>query len=307
MKRTGRYILQYLGIALIIGLLVFFTRDSWDEFSQIRSLSASSFLIVSLAFVVYQAAASAVLREFATVFDVRLSFRECFALVSLRSLGNYLPLSAGWTANALYLKQKKNFPIASFTALMAGNFVLMLLTAGLIGIAVLAAHALTTGSFQVVLWVLYLLVVIATIAMLRIPIPSIKRADKLGRILKNMHEGWQMIRTNRRVLYSVTALHALSQAAAAVQFVVVFRALEIDISFSAILILSISTTITQFASILPGNLGLREAVAGAVGAAFGVTFVTGLLAATVTRAVNMALIFVLGAFCGVAFGWTKRS
>ena len=78
------------------------------------------------------------------------------------------------------------------------------------------------------------------------------------------------------------------------RYVLIFNDLNYNLDVVSIIIITSILQSLRFNSIFPGNLGLRETLAGAVSKIFGISFAQGMVAALVDRIVDMFWIFLLG-------------
>ncbi len=293
-----RYLLQYTAFLALLGLIAWLTRGQWTEFGNLRNVAVTTLLWLSVCFVASQLLAGLSMKLFTAAFDVHLGFKEWFGLVCIRSLGNYLPLSGGLTANAAYLKLRRDLSLTRFASLTAGNLVLTTLSAGCIGTAILLIRHPTVDSVHLPLLVFFAFVAIGSLVIILAPFPEIRSERRIVLFISNLHAGWRLIRSRPRLLASVFVLQTTILVLIALQYQVVFNDLDCDLDFASVMLLTVSTSTIRFASLLPANLGVRETIAGAMVRAFGYPFSAGLMAALVGRLVSMVWVFSLGAFFG---------
>ena len=127
-----------------------------------------------------------------------------------------------------------------------------------------------------------------------------KSPSKIIQFIQQTQTGWINIRQNRQILWNSTLFHIISLVLIALQFKIAFIELDIDINFFIIILLTIFTNIIKIASLLPGNLGIRESISGFVTASYNISFGVGLLASIITRVVSMFWIFLFG-FIAISF------
>ena len=302
-----KYALRYVAFAALLILIAYCTRGQWEEFRNVRKIRPSTLVWLSLFFVTSQVLAGLVLRQFTAGFGIALTFREWFGLVCVRSFGNYLPLSTGLTANAAYLKLKRDLPVTQFASLTAGNLILTTLAASLFGVLILLARQPTVAAAHVPLLLFFSIIGAGALAIIVTPLPEIKKSNRLLFLLYNMQEGWKLIRQQRRLLGSVFALQMAILLLIALQYQLVFHDLDYRLDLPSVLLLTVSTSTIRFASLLPANMGVRETIAGAVVHTFGYPFSVGLLAAVITRLVSMVWVFSLGAVFGFVLIRSSRA
>lgn len=289
-----KYAFPYSVCAALIAMILFFTRNQWSDFKAIEQVRCATVFWLSVCFVSSQVLAGLALKTLVAVFSVQLTFQEWFGLICVRSLGNYLPLSAGLTANAAYLKIEKDLPLSKFASLTAGNMVLSVLAGGLLGAILSIYRFIVTAHVQIVLLGIFVAVVALSMAIIIVPVGYIRMKGRVADWIRSVHIGWEMIRSRKRLLVSVVLLHFSILILIALQYGFLLNDMNYDLDWPAIMILTVATNIIRFASFFPGNLGLREAVAGGVTQAFGFSFSVGLLVSTIGRVVSMFWILLFG-------------
>ena len=293
-KKTIRKIIPYIVTIIFIGLVLYFSRNQLYQLKKITKIRGITVFWLSITFIVFQILQGYLLKLFTNIFYVKLNFLTSFGLICMQSFGNYLPLNAGVIYNAGYLKTQKNLPVTKFVSLMASSTMLMILAYGFIGTVILLFHFFSSGNISISMIVILLLFIIAGLIFLFVPITSFKKKNRIVKWIDSIQSGWKMIRKNKVILVKITIIHTITLILLSVRFLLIFRDLNIDIGITGIIILTIMTTVLRFNSIFPGNLGLRESVAGGVSKSFGFSFNIGLLAGIIDRIVAMFWIFLLG-------------
>lgn len=228
------------------------------------------------------------------VFDIKVAILTCVGLVSVQSFGNYLPLNAGVLYNAGYLKLKRGLPLTQFISLTASSLVLMVFAYGLIGTILMSLNFYITNEINFIMLSVSVVFVFIGLIFLFIPLPFFKEKNSLFRWINHVQNGWRIIRNDRNVLIKIILVHTVVLILLSLRFFIIFKDLNSNIGLIGIALLTIMTTVLRFNSIFPGNLGLREAVAGGVSKSFGFSFNIGLLAGIIDRIVAMFWIFLLG-------------
>jgi uncharacterized membrane protein YbhN (UPF0104 family) len=216
---------------------------------------------------------------------VAAPWRDWFALVTVNSFSNYLPLSAGLVAKAFYLKRVHSLPIAQFAV---GQAALLLLVVATNGMAGLAATLLLGDSSRI--WV-----------------ASGFAAMCAAGALAFLPARAALIIARGRIPWDAAAVAAIRQAAPLViplQLVVVlvtatslqlaFALGESQIGFGPCVIFSAATVLTRLVAITPGALGVREFLVGGLAVLTGFELQDAVIAATLVRVAEMSVIFALG-------------
>lgn len=91
------------------------------------------------------------------------------------------------------------------------------------------------------------------------------------------------------------AVEVLAVAVAALRYLLVLRALDLDVALEQAVALSVASVLASALGFVPGGLGLREALAGVIAGLVGLPVATGVLAAAVDRLVGLPVLAVLSA------------
>ncbi len=285
---------SYAFTLVLMGAILLSSRSHWSEFADIRVISPGAIGWLSILFIATSLVNGYRLKIFAQAFGVTLPFTEWYGLECVRAFANYLPLSAGLAHNAAYLKAKNNLPVTKYVSLTAGSTILMLLSFGGWGVLLLGGGRLLTGNLNWAMMGLSAFFIAAAVAALAVPLPGLQSENRIMRQLTSVRDGWALIRADKRLLAKVLLLQTLILVFLSTRFYIIFKEIAAPLGFVGVVVLTIMTTLIRFTSLFPGNLGLREAIAGGVTRSFGLSFQSGFLAGVIDRLVAMAWIFTLG-------------
>ena len=299
-------ILKVALILFFIGSLFWITYDEWSLFQgKIRSISLISIAEISALFIFSQCINGYMLKEFLKVFKINLEFQEWFGLISIQSLGNYLPLSAGLASNAVYLNLNKQLSVFNFVSYVAGHTLLKCFTLGTIGLLLISYRAIFYNEFKPLISII--LLALLTFSCVAIFTKNFKSEYKLLQFFLQIQDGWKHIKRDQYLLVKSITSHIFSLIIIALQFQIVFMEIDIEISYIVILLITILTNIIRITSIFPGNLGLRESISGFVTETYSLSFGLGLVGAVVTRVISMFWIFLFGIIFSFYIGLNKTA
>jgi uncharacterized membrane protein YbhN (UPF0104 family) len=129
-----------------------------------------------------------------------------------------------------------------------------------------------------------------------VPLPRFaERNGKLARAWRSFHAGFEQIRREPVTAWSVAAIEVAKYVVTAWRMYVAFELLDVHESFWVFLVLAPAAGVAGFVAFTPGAFGFREGFITAAAAGLGISFDTGLLGATVDRAVMLATSIVFGA------------
>lgn len=223
-------------------------------------------------------------------------WRDWFALVSVNSFSNYLPLSAGVVAKAFYLKRVHSLPYGQFAVGQIALLLLVVATNGVVGLATVLLFG-STG----VGWVAVGFAAMSAIGALAfLPAGATRFLRQSSRSLPEFLNPdrfpWDAaaVQAIRRSAPSVIPLQIGVLAATAASLQLGFALGDAQVGFAACLIFSAATVITRLVAITPGALGVREFLVGGLAVLTGFELQDAVIASTLARLSEMAVIFVLG-------------
>ncbi|PIZ71118.1 hypothetical protein COY07_05600 [Candidatus Peregrinibacteria bacterium CG_4_10_14_0_2_um_filter_43_11] len=289
---------SYILALLLIGAVFYFSKNQWQYFAKIKEISWQGVFWISLAFILAQVAQSIQLKWYIEVFDIHLSYIEAFGLISLQAFGNYLPLSGGVISNITYLKAKKKLPVSKYMSYLLGDTILKFFIYSVLGLILLLCGSFIFGLFEINFLIIGFLIFLFFSAVVCIFSPNINSGtqNKILLWLLHMHKGWDLIRRNKSLIFKNAILHIAIFVLIALQFYVIFGEMGIEVSFPAVLILTVVTNIIKISSLFPGNLGLRETVSGGITKIFSLSFEAGFTASLFTRVITMVWISLFGIY-----------
>lgn len=232
---------------------------------------------------------------FSTV-GVKASLGDWFRLVTVSSFANYLPLSAGIAVKAFFLKKVYRLPYRTFV-LGHGTLLLVVIAVnGAVGLSTLAAFYRERATGVIGLAFLFM---IAAGSLLFLPGP-------LSRLLKRDGTSREVAQLGamRRRGPALALLQVLSLLASAATLKIAFDMGPGGPDFAACVILSAAGILTRLLSITPGALGVREFLVGGLSLLLGFDMRDAVFASTLSRLVEIAVLFSLGSL--FTFGFSRR-
>lgn len=279
-------------LAILSSLYVFFYKDELLSIIRIRQVYIYLQFVLAACFV---ATNGIVTRVFAALFGIDLIFKEWFGLSVLTAMANYLaPFRGGASVKAVYLKRKKDFPYSTFLSTLAANYIIMIITASILGCLVSGAICFTHEIREWKVPLFFIAIGVMTILLLFFSPPVPASRKRILRILGNILEGWGEIRKNRLLIVKVAGILTLNYLLMSMQLVFGYWAFSIQVPLLPVILMGILSSFSIFVSITPGNLGIQEAIIAMLSELMGIGFNNGLIAAGLIRAVNIILVFSLG-------------
>ncbi len=299
--------LQTVGIWLVtvffVGIVLYFVSSDKEKLAQILSLQPRDLLLLFSAWLLLSIPRALIQKVTANKLGVMLEFRDWYGLSMVTNLLNMLlPARADYLFSAAYLRRKYKMPLSRFGSMVYGNAVLlalMLAIEGMIGLLLLGWFY-QTWNFQVGLIVLGL--GIGTLPFLLLSSKVVRGDSWLAQRLRTALSGWEILRADATYLLKMVALIAFSSASFMLWMYISYRALNFEIRLIPLLLVAVTTQMSFFFSLTPGNLGLREAVVGFISSLTGLGFAEGVAITLLQRAISTVAFLIVGGIFGI-FMW----
>ena len=279
----------------VIVLIGYITKDIWINYPKLYELSYGALVYISLLFLSAQICNGYKLYMFLKRFDVNLKFFEWFGLVSIRSLGNYLPLSAGSIYNSIYLKYNKNFSYSHFAAVYSVNIIFLMASSSTLGVLLNLIIFIQKGYINLYLLGLFLLLIFFQIIIL-FPTPVFLKNHKIRMVLLQLRGGIDILKSSPVFILKIFFINVFVLILLSFRFFVIFKQLDLSISLiETILIISLMP-ILNLITVIPGNLGIRESILGGLAELTAQSFSNAFMAGIIDRVVTLLWIFMTGVF-----------
>jgi uncharacterized membrane protein YbhN (UPF0104 family) len=216
---------------------------------------------------------------------VKLPFTQMLAINTAAGLLNYLPLRAGTLYRARSFKLLTGLPYSQFASAFAINFLLMAISAGVVGVASMGVYLYLNPAGNIALTVAFVLMIGLPFIPILVRLPVIHARGRLGFFWNNLVYARDHIIGELGLCAVVVACYIIMFACAAARFVGGYHAAGISLSADAALILGSTNVLTAIVSFTPGGLGIQEFVAAGIGATIGIPAATGIIAVAAVRAV----------------------
>jgi uncharacterized membrane protein YbhN (UPF0104 family) len=216
---------------------------------------------------------------------VAAPLRDWFAVVTVNSFANYLPLSAGLAAKAFYLKRVHAMPYRRFAIGQTALLLLVVATHGCVGLAAVLIWRPVAGG-----WIAAAFAAMAACGgLFWLP-------DRVTRHLGDRWASWsaQPISQLRGCVLSVMGVQIGVLLVAAWSLKLGFSTGHTDVSLAACVVFSAVAVLTRLVSVTPGAVGVREFLIGGLAVLTGFELQDAVIASVITRVAEMVAIFTLG-------------
>jgi uncharacterized membrane protein YbhN (UPF0104 family) len=290
-----RSVLAYGIVAAFVILCAYYVFEHWQDFAFVASVSFPSIVAAGLLVLVSYVLNAYQLSLFLKNFKVSLGVTELMALTTGMLLGNLLiPMRGGTGGLALYLKRVHDLDFGSFAAIYGGTAVLIALINS--GMAIVALVLLGwLHNFSHPLLSILVVGIFACCLYLSLFPPPIrwKRSGLLGLAFRAARS-WHLLTRNRRLLLALALSFLAMSFALMSAFYLIYGALGMPLSASAVLITSSLGNIANLIPITPGSLGVFDGVMIQVPQIFGLDPARAIAATLVFRVLSFFWAFLFG-------------
>src|SRR3990167_2671624 len=261
MRKVIRGILSFGILLVLIVLAVLYLERNFEDFSELRFVSPMIILALILLFTFGYFLIGLTTKQLIRPLKINLGYFEAFALSVVTGFYNLItPLRGGMAVRAVYLKKKHNFSYTNFFSSLSASYVLIFLSAGIMGLLSSGIIYFNEGIFSPVVSLIFLGV---SLSLLFVIIFSPRMNEGKGFILDKIAKilnGWYLIRKDRGLLFFITIISIFQLLLSSLMLYLEFYVFGIEISFVKALFLSSIGLLGLIIAITPPGLGIREAV-----------------------------------------------
>jgi uncharacterized membrane protein YbhN (UPF0104 family) len=281
-----------LAVALSIGAWYIVAHRA--RFAVLLTVPLPGIAALATLTVAFRAGEAIVLRLAVRHLGVSLGIGESNLLAWATGYWNLLPAKPGTGALALYLKHRHNVHYSGFAAYVIAVNLLRVAAGALVG-AVASFVFWTRGQLPPILPVVFgSMLACCALVMVAPSRWHYEGRSRILRALSNTGHAWHVMRARRGLLLRISWLRAVECGLGASGTWLCFRLTGTPLSAGQALVLMPVSMLVHIVTLVPGQLGVREALAGAVAAAFGYTFADGTVASTLGRATGLPLVLLGG-------------
>lgn len=291
--KSPRFILTVLGSAAVFALGVWYFVRHLHDFKKVLEIDAGSFAALSALVLIAVWLSGLTIYAIVRVFRVNISMWESFGLSAVNTMANFYISKSGIAAKGLYLNRRHQFPYAQFISTVAGNYVISLVTQGIMGL-ILYLWFLRGSALRFELLLAFVGFTLAGLAPLVVPRLKISSTHRVWSKVQSVIDGWQELRTHRMTLLVLVLLNVSYVVVGGFRLFVSYRALGYAVDLLPCLVMSPISALTVVLSFTPGAVGIRQALVGYSSELLGVGLTHGVVASTVDHAVGTLWIFVVG-------------
>lgn len=270
------------------GIIYYFKHR--EDFYLITSVSMSALVVISSLFIVISLCFGLQLKILMNHYNLDIGFLECYGLSRTSSLINLLlPFGGGASFKAIYLKKLLKLRYSSFIASMAIANIIKIMIFSLAAVFLVMPLGGVLSAVSIMTFSASLLFLLLGHKLKKLDITS------AGYVIKVIDE-WQKIKEDRSTITKLVCLSLFVFAVTSFSIYLSFRAFSVDISARAGGTIAAFTTITGLLNIVPGNLGIREALFIIISRTYGIEINESVHAAALGRLMQTIWTFILASF-----------
>ena len=262
-----------------------------EDFQLLSSFSAPAITVLVLLEVLMILCFGLQMKMLTDHYDLGLTFAQCFGLARITSLANLMfGFAAGASVKAVYLKRSHNLKYSSFIAAtgIAGIIKLMI---GALFATVLLLMLGETASF---LLALAAAISAATLLFLGLAHKIPQNFFSFWGVLNDIVTEWRPIRHDRKMILQLVLLSILLFIIYSLEIYFAFAAFGINASFSASAVITAFDNLAGAVKVIPGNVGIKEAIFAMISTIYGIGINEGVHAAVLHRVIRAAVSLVVG-------------
>ena len=284
-------IISGLVLVSIIVYLVFYINNNLQSFKQLTLTNPLYLIPLIMLFFLFLYSNGILLKTLMRPFQIKLKSNEAFGLAIITNFYNLItPFRGGAAARAIYLRKKHDFPYVHFLATLSAIYILIFLISSLTGI--FSMLTLVEKSYPILLILSVFTVFLFTIIILS---PKIKENSNkwLNRFIKVIN-GWHLIKNNKKIITITIIISLIQVFLTALNNLIAYQIFGIQITLAKALFIAAISNLAIIIAITPGNLGIGDAINVFTANIIGIPLTEAIAATILLRAVNLAIIFILG-------------
>lgn len=304
-------IIAITGTVILLIFLVFYIIKHSSDFAQLVSVGTHHFptiLLASFLFFILISLNGYLFNILLSAFDLKLPFREWCGLAVTNNFYNLItPFKGGMAALALYLKEKYGFGYMHYIAVQGAIQFFTLFTAALTVLICIPFMKDIPGEAKGPVFLLFFLGIIFQVIILIYSPRFRKREGKWFQRLINLNNGWTAIKGNKKLVAALLIVNFIQRFLKGVFLVLVYGCIGIKLDFVSALFISSVGMFSLIITLLPGNLGIDDAI-NIFSARLAGVFLNGAIAATLLgRMINLAVSLTLGPIFSYTLFFRKKT
>lgn len=246
-----------LTVFVLCALGIYIYRNQ-DLFAALGKISVLDFIILIGTYAAFILSLSYLNKLIFQKLDPRIKTREIIGLQFVNNLLNKVLPKGGVAFRAMYLKRNYQLSYAFFLASFAGLVLLSIAAQALVSLVAMLWVYIQTSLLDPLLLFGFGGLLLGTIGIMLFKPQFSSEGNWVLKQIKMLAEGWNIVVQNPREILLYISVSVVILMIDALNMLIIFRALEIQITYSEAIILSSLSIIFSYVNITPDGLGIRE-------------------------------------------------
>ena len=291
-------ILSAVLFAAMIALLAYYLYDNREDLSRLLNFSTPTVTAI-LVFALGACTMNCLYHKLILdTYHLPLNLVDWMGVVFVaNAMALVLPMRADLIFTAAYYRRTKGFAYVKSVSVAAGNIVFGVIFALLQLTAALVATGLIEGQWPATLWLILLVMASGVAVFLVIALWFENRMPAFLRrfqIVVRVVSGFNALIRNKGLLLRLLGCLTVNNILHVLLYMACFRAIGLEVTvYQALFYNSISRLVNQVA-IVPGNLGIKQAVMGVAGSLMGDVFQNGVIVSLLHSVALIVVYIVMG-------------
>ncbi len=285
----------FVGLIALLCVYLYLNREDMLELLRLDAQSVALMICLALGCCVMNAVYH---RVILSTYRIPLRLTDWMGVVFVSNAMAYvLPMRADLVFSAAYYKRTKGLAYVKSVSMAAGNIVFGVLFALLQMLAALLCTGLIDGVWSVTLWAVWTVCAAGMAAFIVFSLLFQNREPKLMRryrLVRDVVAGFNALLRNRGLLWRLLACLTANNLMQLFLYMVCFRAIGLNVTVYQALFYNSVSWLASIVAVVPGNIGIKEAVMGVATSLMGTLFQNGVAVSLLQRAAVMAVYMAAG-------------
>ena len=287
-----------LGWILALLITLFIINSVWteaDKFLRILVLGLSDIVWLVFAWFLLSIPRGLLMKVMSENLGVKLDFVDWYGLSMVTNmLALIMPARSDFLVSSAYLKRKYGFPITRYASMVYGNVILLAFVLSLEAIVGLIGISLVQGINNLTMWIVVSGLLIFAIVLVFLPSKWLTNEIWIISKLRAVLEGWESLRSRPGLLLKLGGLIVFSSIVFSFWMYISYTVLDFQVTLLPLFLAAITTQMSFFVTLTPGNLGIRETLVGFISEATGLGFAEGVAITLLQRAISSVSFTLVG-------------
>jgi uncharacterized membrane protein YbhN (UPF0104 family) len=284
-------LLSFLLLAAVVTFGVVYYTTHREEFQLLSSFSAPAITVLVLLEVLMILSLGFQMKILTDHYGLSITFVQCFRLARMTSVANHMfGFAAGASVKAVYLKRFHDFRYSSFVAATGIAAIIKLMVGGLFATVLL----LKLGQTANLLLLIAAAISSSTLLFLALAHKIPQRFFSFWSVMSDLVREWRLIRYDRTMILKLIVLSIILFIIYSLEIYFAFLAFGINASFLISGVITSFDNLAGAVKLIPGNVGIKEAIFGMIAATYGIGINQGVHAAVLHRVIRVTVSVVVG-------------